>query len=224
MVDHKDMAAAAAPAPEAPLRDDDGALRPEFVARVAEAVEAGDVGGPYAAGRRTARSRRRRPDRGARPRPAPAAHRTDGRRLRLHRADRGRRHGARGHPRGAAGRDRRRGRPRARFRRRRLHPRGPRPRRIRTRSSSSFRPIERVALARSLLYPEDSAGRRMQTEFIAVPPSWTVGQTIDYMRETDGPAGALLRNLRRRSDQQIPRRGAARPAAAHQAAGADRPN
>ena len=25
----------------------------------------------------------------------------------------------------------------------------------------------------------------MQTEFIAVPPSWTVGQTIDYMRETE---------------------------------------
>jgi magnesium transporter len=43
---------------------------------------------------------------------------------------------------------------------------------------------ERVALERSLLYPENSAGRRMQTEFIAVSPSWTVGQTIDYMRET----------------------------------------
>src|SRR5690348_8818515 len=43
---------------------------------------------------------------------------------------------------------------------------------------------ERVALARSLEYPEDSAGRRMQTEFIAVPPAWTVGQAIDYMRET----------------------------------------
>ena len=43
---------------------------------------------------------------------------------------------------------------------------------------------ERVALARSLDYPENSAGRRMQTEFIAVEPDWTVGQTIDYMRET----------------------------------------
>jgi magnesium transporter len=43
---------------------------------------------------------------------------------------------------------------------------------------------ERVALARSLDYPENSAGRRMQTEFIAVPPSWTVGQSIDHMRET----------------------------------------
>jgi magnesium transporter len=43
---------------------------------------------------------------------------------------------------------------------------------------------ERIALSRSLLYPENSAGRRMQTELIAVEPSWTVGRTIDYMRET----------------------------------------
>ena len=46
-------------------------------------------------------------------------------------------------------------------------------------------PPERVALARSLQYPEDSAGRRMQTEYIAVPPSWRVGHAIDYMRETE---------------------------------------
>jgi magnesium transporter len=45
--------------------------------------------------------------------------------------------------------------------------------------------IERVALQRSLDYPEDAAGRRMQTDFIAVPPFWTVGQTIDFMRETE---------------------------------------
>ena len=43
---------------------------------------------------------------------------------------------------------------------------------------------ERVALARSLDYPEASAGRRMQDEVIAVPPSWTVGHAIDYLRET----------------------------------------
>ena len=45
-------------------------------------------------------------------------------------------------------------------------------------------PSERVALERRLLYPENSAGRRMQTEFITVPPEWTVGQAIDYMRDT----------------------------------------
>ena len=42
---------------------------------------------------------------------------------------------------------------------------------------------ERLRLRRSLDYPEETAGRRMQTEFIAVPPFWTVGQTIDFMRE-----------------------------------------
>lgn len=42
---------------------------------------------------------------------------------------------------------------------------------------------ERIRLRRSLDYPEESAGRRMQTEFVAVPPFWTIGQTIDYLRE-----------------------------------------
>ena len=46
--------------------------------------------------------------------------------------------------------------------------------------------FERLSLRRSLDFPEDSAGRRMQCEFIAVPPYWTVGQTIDYMREEEG--------------------------------------
>jgi magnesium transporter len=45
-------------------------------------------------------------------------------------------------------------------------------------------PPERSAVERILHYPEDSAGRRMQTEFIAVPPWWTVGDAIDHMRET----------------------------------------
>ena len=48
--------------------------------------------------------------------------------------------------------------------------------------------FERLSLKRSLDYPEDSAGRRMQTDFIAIPPFWTVGQTIDYLRtEKDLP-------------------------------------
>jgi magnesium transporter len=45
--------------------------------------------------------------------------------------------------------------------------------------------FERIALERSLEYPEDSAGRIMQTDLIAVPPFWSVGQTIDHMREAD---------------------------------------
>ncbi|MFO1170010.1 MAG: magnesium transporter [Hyphomicrobiaceae bacterium] len=44
---------------------------------------------------------------------------------------------------------------------------------------------ERATIERSLDYPEQSAGRLMQSEFIAVPPFWTVGQVIDHMRETE---------------------------------------
>jgi magnesium transporter len=43
-------------------------------------------------------------------------------------------------------------------------------------------PFERAQLERSLEYPEDSAGRIMQTDLISVPPFWSVGQAIDYMR------------------------------------------
>jgi magnesium transporter len=50
-------------------------------------------------------------------------------------------------------------------------------------------PSEREEIERSLEYPEDSAGRRMQTEIITVPPHWTVGQAIDYMRETPNLPG-----------------------------------
>jgi len=45
--------------------------------------------------------------------------------------------------------------------------------------------FERAVLKRSLDYPEESAGRRMQTDLIAAPPFWTVGQTIDFMRESE---------------------------------------
>ena len=43
---------------------------------------------------------------------------------------------------------------------------------------------ERIELTRSLDYPEESAGRRMQSDFMAVPAGWNVGRAIDYMRET----------------------------------------
>ncbi len=46
-------------------------------------------------------------------------------------------------------------------------------------------PSERMSLKRSLDYPEESAGRRMQSEFIAIPPFWTVGKTIDWLRSED---------------------------------------
>jgi magnesium transporter len=43
-------------------------------------------------------------------------------------------------------------------------------------------PEDRRAIDRALDYPEDTAGRLMQAEFVAVPAYWTVGQTTDYMR------------------------------------------
>ena len=42
---------------------------------------------------------------------------------------------------------------------------------------------EREIFEESLNYPEDSAGRRMQKEFVSMPAFWSVGQAIDYLRE-----------------------------------------
>jgi magnesium transporter len=44
---------------------------------------------------------------------------------------------------------------------------------------------DRAALERNLEYPEETAGRIMQADFVAVAPFWTVGQVIDFMRETE---------------------------------------
>jgi len=44
-------------------------------------------------------------------------------------------------------------------------------------------PKDRFALLESLSYPEDTAARLMQREFTAIPSNWSVGQTIDYLRE-----------------------------------------
>jgi magnesium transporter len=43
---------------------------------------------------------------------------------------------------------------------------------------------DRAAIRDALAYPEDSAGRLMQRELVEVPPDWTVGETIDFMRRT----------------------------------------
>tara|TARA_B100000029_G_scaffold102726_1_gene93125 strand:+ start:8116 stop:9498 length:1383 start_codon:yes stop_codon:yes gene_type:complete len=48
---------------------------------------------------------------------------------------------------------------------------------------SSLPPKDRFVLLESLSYPEDSAARIMQREFTAIPSNWSVGQTIDYLRE-----------------------------------------
>ncbi len=41
---------------------------------------------------------------------------------------------------------------------------------------------DRVAVRQSLSYPEYSAGRLMQREFVMAPEHWNVGEAIDYMR------------------------------------------
>lgn len=41
---------------------------------------------------------------------------------------------------------------------------------------------DRAAIEKNLSYPEDSAGRLMQRELVALPEFWTVGQTIDFLR------------------------------------------
>ena len=44
-------------------------------------------------------------------------------------------------------------------------------------------PKDRFLLEEGLSYPEDTAARIMQREFAAIPSNWSVGQTIDYLRE-----------------------------------------
>lgn len=41
---------------------------------------------------------------------------------------------------------------------------------------------DRATVEEGLQYPEESAGRIMQREFVAVPQFWTVGKVIDYLR------------------------------------------
>lgn len=43
----------------------------------------------------------------------------------------------------------------------------------------------RRLLEEGLAFPEDSAGRLMQREFVAVPSFWAVGEVIDFLRESE---------------------------------------
>lgn len=53
-------------------------------------------------------------------------------------------------------------------------------------------PPEREVLKRALDFPEESAGRLMRSEYVSVPPDWSVGQTIDYLREADTLPASFL--------------------------------
>ena len=50
---------------------------------------------------------------------------------------------------------------------------------------SSLEDADRVAVEKSLSYPEFSAGRLMQREVVMGPEHWTVGEAIDFMREAE---------------------------------------
>ncbi|MBX3560649.1 MAG: magnesium transporter [Sphingomonas sp.] len=43
-------------------------------------------------------------------------------------------------------------------------------------------PDDRAAIEEALSYPEESAGRLMRRDAVAVPEHWTVGQVIDFLR------------------------------------------
>ncbi|MEJ6398382.1 magnesium transporter [Yoonia sp. 208BN28-4] len=44
---------------------------------------------------------------------------------------------------------------------------------------------DRIAVERALSYPEESAGRHMQSELVRAPDYWNVGEAIDYLRSDD---------------------------------------
>ncbi len=46
----------------------------------------------------------------------------------------------------------------------------------------AMEPDDRAAIEEALSYPEESAGRLMQRDLIAVPEHWTVGHVLDYLR------------------------------------------
>lgn len=48
----------------------------------------------------------------------------------------------------------------------------------------AMEPEDRAAIETALSYGEETAGRLMQRDLVAVPEHWTVGKTIDYLRET----------------------------------------
>ncbi len=43
---------------------------------------------------------------------------------------------------------------------------------------------DRAEIEQALAYAEDTAGRLMQRELVAVPQTWSVGEVIDYLRES----------------------------------------
>ena len=49
----------------------------------------------------------------------------------------------------------------------------------------AMEPDDRAAIEEALSYPEESAGRLMQRDLVAVPEHWCVGDVLDYLRGHD---------------------------------------
>ena len=54
---------------------------------------------------------------------------------------------------------------------------------------------DRAVLEASLTFDDETIGRLMQREFVAAPPFWTVGDTIDHMRDTGGDLPDQFHNI-----------------------------
>jgi magnesium transporter len=49
----------------------------------------------------------------------------------------------------------------------------------------AMEPDDRAAIEEALSYPEETAGRLMQRDLIAVPEHWTIGDVLDYLRRNE---------------------------------------
>ena len=203
-----------------PLRTKDGSIRVAFVRQVARAIDAADV-----EALRGLVGDLHESDLGAvlealEPEQPPAPGRIARHRLRFHRAHRGRRRGARGNPRRTAAANRRGRRARHRIRRRGGDPRGP----AEGRAGRDPRAIAAARARRAQAQPRLSGGvrRPAHADGIHRRAAGLECRPGDRLHARDRrTAGALLQALRDRRGPPFPRRGAARPAAAQQAAGAD---
>ncbi len=59
----------------------------------------------------------------------------------------------------------------------------------------ALEPTDRAKLEASLAFDDETIGRLMQREFVAAPPFWTVGDTIDHMRATGEDLPDLFYNI-----------------------------
>lgn len=59
----------------------------------------------------------------------------------------------------------------------------------------AMEPDDRAVMEASLKFDDETIGRLMQREFVAAPPFWTVGDTIDHMRNTGEALPDLFFNI-----------------------------